>query len=93
MPGSTLQLLVSGEMDKVLIGNPDVTFYKSVFKRFANFSMENIKFDLVGETTELKYRDEIKLKTSIPKTGDLLNKLYFSRMFIAIFNFDSSFVI
>ena len=48
MTGSLLQLVAIGNEDMYITGNPQITFYKSIYKRFSNFSMEsiNVLFDL-----------------------------------------------
>ena len=49
MPGGVIQLLKLGEEDKYLIGTPQITFFKTVFKRHSNFSMENINSPLLED--------------------------------------------
>jgi hypothetical protein len=70
MTGGILQLVAIG-MDNIYInGTPEITLFKSVYRRIVNFSL---------------YEHEIKVKSSIsnkqtiqiPKNGDLLHKLYF----------------
>ena len=79
MPGSSLQLATSRGIEGTLLtGNPTVTYYKNVFKRYTNFAMENLKYQFKGSTTELDFKKNIKLKLTIPKTADLLSHLYFS---------------
>ena len=40
MGGGLIQLIAIGEQDQFLTGNPQITFFKSVYKRHCNFSME-----------------------------------------------------
>ena len=40
MGGGLIQLIAIGEQDQFLTGNPQITFFKSVYKRHSNFSME-----------------------------------------------------
>ena len=40
MGGGLIQLVATGEQDNFLTGNPEITFFKSVYKRHSNFSME-----------------------------------------------------
>lgn len=42
MTASLLQLIAVGEQDKVLTGNPNISFFKRVYKRHTNFSLEQI---------------------------------------------------
>ena len=43
MAGGLMQLVAYGTQDMYLTGNPQVTFFKAVFRRYTNFSMESIK--------------------------------------------------
>jgi len=69
MPGATLQLIAQGAQDMYLTGNPQITFFKVVYRRHTNFSMEDIiinKFQpVLGHT----------FATKIPKHGDLFHKV------------------
>ena len=49
MGGGFLQLAAYGEEDIYLTGNPQVTFFVSVYKRYTNFSIENIRQYFIGE--------------------------------------------
>ena len=39
MTGGLMQLVAYGAQDLYLTGNPQVTFFKIVYKRYTNFSM------------------------------------------------------
>jgi len=77
MTGGILQLQRSGAENIYLNGNPQTTFFKSVYKHHTNFSMECIRIDFEG-TQNLAYKIDTQLKCKIPRNGDLINKLYFS---------------
>ena len=49
MGGGTLQLSSYGGQDVETIGNPQMTFFKSVYKRHTNFAIEAIEQNVVGE--------------------------------------------
>ena len=59
MPGAILELVARGEQDIHLIGNPSITFFKTIYKKHTNFSMETIeqnfnenpKFDAISSAT------------------------------------------
>ena len=38
-----MQLVAHGEQDIYLTGNPQVTFFKTVYRRYTNFSMESVQ--------------------------------------------------
>ena len=40
MPGGNLQLSILGEQDMFLTGNPQITYFKTVYRRHTNFSIE-----------------------------------------------------
>jgi len=71
MGGGLLQIISYGSQDIFLTGNPEITFFKAIYRRHTNFSIDNI---------ELNFDDDNGFgKTStliIPKIGDLLYKLY-----------------
>ena len=52
MVGSNIQLFAIGPQDFHLTGNPQITFFKVVYRRHTNFSMESIKqtFDAIKLT-------------------------------------------
>ena len=40
MPGGLLQLAAYGAQDFYLTGNPQISFFKTVYRRYTNFAME-----------------------------------------------------
>ncbi len=70
-----LLLAVKSEQDNYLIGNPQFTFFKSVFRKHTNFALDNVFVNFVGETFNNFGR---KLYVDIPKNGDLVHRLYLS---------------
>ena len=49
MPGGVIQLIAQGAEDIYLTGNPQITFFNSVYRRYTNFSTEYI--ELYQEST------------------------------------------
>ena len=43
MGGALLQIVAYGAQDIYLTGNPQITFFKMVYKRHTNFSIETIE--------------------------------------------------
>ena len=43
MGGGLLQLVIKGSQDEFLTGNPTMTFFKKVYKRHTNFSIESVE--------------------------------------------------
>jgi len=57
------------------IGDPEITFFKSVFKRHSNFAIESFTVPFIGNTTMVQGQDK-KLLCKIPTYGDLLGKVF-----------------
>ena len=65
---SQIQLVARGDIDASLTGNPSITFFKSVYRKHTNFSMEDMVVDTISKPlTGHKY--PLKIPTG---TGDLL---------------------
>jgi hypothetical protein len=69
--GGLLQLVSTGRQDIYLSGNPQTTFFKQVYRRHTNFSIETqrISFDTAVEFNKL-------ISTTIPRNGDLLSQMF-----------------
>jgi hypothetical protein len=59
--------------DLYLIGNPQFTHFKSVFKRHTNFAIEPLLVPFNGDTNQTWGR---RLYVNIPRNGDLLYRSY-----------------
>ena len=51
MGGGLLQLVAYGAQDAYLSGNPQITFWKSMFKRHTNFAMEPFRINFNGQAS------------------------------------------
>ena len=71
MGGALLDLVAKGGQDIYLICNPQVSFFKKVYKRHTNFSIEYHKFFLDSDPEFGKPN-----RVTIPKRGDLIKNLY-----------------
>ena len=71
-----IQLLATGAQDFNLIGNPQISFYKIVYRRYSNFSMDSKKIKLIGN--KISNTDHVTLECDIKRDGDLLSNLYFT---------------
>ena len=74
MTGSLLQLASIGNEDIFFTGNPEMSFFKAVYKRHSNFSMENINIEFEGAKT-LHFNSNTTLYATIPRYGDLLSRM------------------
>ena len=66
-----LTLAIQSDQDKYLTGNPEFTFFKSVYKRHTNFAIDYQFVNFVGDANNAFGK---KLYLDIPKNGDLLHK-------------------
>ncbi len=49
-----MQLVAYGAQDIYLTGNPQITFFKVVYRRHTNFAMETIRQTLNGTSSSVK---------------------------------------
>jgi hypothetical protein len=68
--GGLLDLVAHGVQDVYLIGNPNYSFFKKVYKRHTNFVTESIRGTFNGSPD---FGEKIVL--NIPRNGDLVNTI------------------
>jgi len=73
MGGGLLQLVAYGAQDVYLTGNPQITFWKLVYRRHSNFSMESIEQSFNGSAGFDK-----RITAQISRNGDLIHKMWLS---------------
>ena len=71
MGGGLMQLVAYGAQDVYLTGNPTITFFKIVYKRYTNFAIEPIDLVVIGDNI---FGSE--LTCNVPLNGDLITKMY-----------------
>ena len=69
-----MQLVAYGAQDIYLTGNPQITFFKIVYRRHTNFSMETISQSLNGNSTLGSSKNNASC--TISRNGDLIYKMY-----------------
>ena len=75
MGGGLMELVAYGAQDIYLTGNPQITFFKVVYRRHTNFSMESIQQTWLG--TELTTDVNVtKCEAILSRDGDLINRMY-----------------
>ena len=72
MGGGLMQLVAYGAQDIYLTGNPQITFFKVVYRRHTNFSMESIQQTWNGQETA----ETGRCTATISRNGDLVSRLY-----------------
>jgi hypothetical protein len=75
MGGGLMQLVAYGAQDIYLTGNPQITFFKVVYRRHTNFSMEAIEQTLNGTAN---YGNSVT--STISRNGDLIHRMYIEHL-------------
>jgi hypothetical protein len=69
--GGLMQLVAYGAQDVYLTANPQVTFFKQLYRRHSNFAMESIEQAFNGVANFGK-----KVQCVISRNGDLIHRIY-----------------
>ena len=69
--GGLLQLVAYGAQDIYLTGNPQITFFKVVYRRHTNFAIESIQNTFNGTAGFGK-----RVVCQISRNGDLIHRIY-----------------
>ena len=76
MAGALMQLVAYGAQDVYLTGNPQITFFKVVYRRHTNFAMESMEQSLTGNAA---YGNKVTCR--VARNGDLLGATYLETTF------------
>lgn len=71
MSAGLFQLLAVGSQDVYLTGSPQITFFKVVYRRHTNFSIESIEHQFNGQPDFGK-----TVQVDVKRNGDLITKMY-----------------
>ena len=71
MGGGLMQLVAYGAQDIYLTGNPQITFFKVVYRRHTNFAMEAVEQTLNGSVGFGN-----KVTATVSRNGDLVGRMY-----------------
>ena len=71
MGGGLMQLVAYGAQDIYLTGNPQITFFKVVYRRHTNFAVEAIEQTFNGSVDFGK-----RVTATISRNGDLIQQMY-----------------
>ena len=71
MGGGLLQLVAYGAQDVYLTGNPQITFFKVVYRRHTNFALESIQQTFNGSVAYGQ-----RVTSTISRNGDLISRAY-----------------
>lgn len=75
MTGGLLQISKRGAQDVFLIGNPQMTYFKSIYKRHTNFAFDYVHIEPTGQSS-LSFDLNTVIQFKIPRVADLLHKIY-----------------
>ena len=91
MPGGEMSLIVEGNQNVILNGNPTKTFFTSVYKKYTNFGMQKFRLDYEG-LRELKLSQESVFNFKVKRYADLFADTYLCvtlpNIFSPIYPFD-----
>jgi hypothetical protein len=71
MGGGLMQLVAYGAQDIYLTGNPQITFFKVVYRRHTNFALESIEQTFNGTVDFGR-----KVTCTVSRNGDLIHRTY-----------------
>ncbi len=71
MAGALMQLVAYGAQDVYLTGQPQITFFKVVYRRHTNFAMEAIEQTFNGAANFAK-----RVTCTITRNGDMIKNMY-----------------
>lgn len=69
--GGLMQLVAYGAQDVYITGNPQITFFKVVYRRCTNFAMESIEQTFNGSADFGK-----RVQSVVSRNGDLIHRTY-----------------
>jgi hypothetical protein len=71
MPGGEVQLVAFGEENMYLNQQPQITFFKIVYRRYTNFCIETVQTNFIYQANFGK-----KISCELSKLGDLIHKMW-----------------
>lgn len=86
MGGGVMQLATLGTQDQYISGSPDISFFKFIYKRHTNFSMESVRQTFNTKPT-LDVKSNI-FTCRINRVADLLQDVFMSVQLPKIFSSD-----
>jgi hypothetical protein len=75
MAGGLLNLIAIGNQNVIINGNPTKTFWKSTYKRYTNFGLQNFSLNFEGQKS-LQLSNETTFTFPVNRYADLLRGCY-----------------
>jgi hypothetical protein len=79
MSGGLMQIVAQGAQDKYLTVDPEITFFKSMYRRHTNFAVESIEQTFNGAVGS-----KGKVSATISRNGDLVHRMWLEVMLPAL---------
>ena len=76
MPGGLLQLVGVGAQNTFINGNPSMSYFQGMYKRYTNFAMEHFRVDFRGTDLGLSPTSTKTLRAKFGRYGDMLHDTY-----------------
>lgn len=76
MPGGLIQLTQVGAQNHILNGNPSMTHFRAVYRRYTNFAMESIRMDFSSSKLDFNATQTRTLSCRIDRYAQLLHDTY-----------------
>ena len=89
MPGGYIQLAAYGSQDFYLTSNPQISFFKTVYRRYTNFSMDYFRLNPLTNIG-LSNNETITYKFKIDRNADLIHNIFFTFTLPDIFSDDNT---
>lgn len=76
MPGGLMQLTQVGAQNHLINGNPSMTHFRAVYRRYTNFAMESIRMDFSAANLDFGVTGKRTLSCRIDRYAQLLHDTY-----------------
>lgn len=86
MPGGVMQLVAVAAQDQFITGSPEMSYFKQVYKRHTNFSMESVRQTF--NTKPVLSATQNTFTCRINRVADLLKEVYLSIQLPNIYSTD-----
>ena len=76
MPGGLMQLAQVGAQNHLINGNPSMTHFRAVYRRYTNFSMESVRMDFSAAHLDFSSTARRTMSCRIDRFAQLLHDTY-----------------
>ena len=83
MGGSRLQLYSVGVENNHLTKNPEISYFKKVYKKYSNFALQSID-QYFEKIDTLDFNNVTHIKLKFGKNGNLIHKIFWRLIFLQL---------